>query len=111
MTGHTVALSLNDLSVWCYKCNKYLKSSKLENTLDVASWHKHREKKQSLINNDTAAEGTRKMVTNRTAVCYDKKGTEKHCPDVTTTGLFALECPDRTQKAIEILSEKNILSK
>jgi len=36
MIGHCVVLSLSDLSIWCYACQKYIKHDKLKQTLKVA---------------------------------------------------------------------------
>ena len=100
-----MALSLSDLSVWCYSCNKYVKSTCLEHTLALAAYYKHHE---SEFPAEAKVESA--LQCSRTAVCFDAKGTERHRPE-RNTGLFALERPERTQKAIDLLSERNILSR
>lgn len=100
-----MALSLSDLSVWCYSCNKYVKSTCLEHTLALAAYYKHHE--------TGFPAGTKEggpLQYSKTAVCFDGRGTERHRPE-RKTGVFALERPERTQKAIDLLSERNILSR
>ena len=36
MIGHCIALSLSDLSIWCYACENYIKHDKLKQTSKVA---------------------------------------------------------------------------
>jgi hypothetical protein len=105
-TGHCLALSLSDLSVWCYGCNKYVKSLKLEATLALAAWHKHHEEPPL-----ESERGAGAAPTGRTAVSSGGAAAARHAPPPGSGGPLALECPQRTQRAIDILSERNILSK
>ena len=100
--GHCVALSLSDLSVWCYECSKYVKCTMLEPLLEVASWYKHHDKTDHVP--------VSPQLVNRTAVSFDGKRTSRHRPNSSQKGVFALENPDRVQTAIDTLSERNILS-
>jgi uncharacterized UBP type Zn finger protein len=106
-SGHNIALSLRDLSVWCYTCDRYIKNSNLENILEYAHYCKFPDEvptpklKQKVIS---------------TGICYDKlteKHNNKHNQETITTNnsTSLLECPERITGAIKALETGNILSR
>lgn len=104
-SGHNISLSLRDLSVWCYACNKYVKSCHLTNILTQAQAYKFPYDSSKLSNNESVQSQT------LTGICYSSI-TESHFPHAThTPSIGKLESPERLKKIIVELENSNILSR
>ncbi len=115
---HCLALSLSDLTVWCYECDKYVKSSALHELLEGAERAKFRDD----AHEDAPERPPRppRVGDSRVGVCYDPRG-EKHVFSAGAcrlsgdmqvhAGLAALEGPDRVKTALVALTEQNLLSR
>lgn len=109
-TGHRIALSLRDLSVWCYECDKYLKSVLLEDILNFAQHYK------SLLDTDPRSEEalsprdppTVEAVAVTCCICYDPL-TERHRPLTNLPPICQLENPERTKALVQHLTDLNLL--
>lgn len=100
-TGHKIALSLRDLSVWCYECDKYVKSSLLDKILQHAQNLKHPSGK---IVSMSEPQGSERIC----CVSFDPF-TDKHRPSMNIPPIGRLENPERTKSIIDHCSECNLL--
>ena len=101
-TGHSIVVSLGDLSVWCYECGKYVKKSQLSPLLNAIYGIKSGEKSGVM----------EKVEQIKTGICYSP-GTEAHLPLKTLRVHPAciIETPERTTQSLKILAEMNVLSR
>ena len=101
-SGHSLALSISDLSIWCYACSKYIKSESLSGILSAAYAAKFPAEPRPPSRHQVF----------RTGVCYDPI-TERHLPpeDISIPEIYKLENPSRISTLIERLSENNVLSR
>lgn len=98
---HKIALSIRDLSVWCYECDKYIKSRLLDNILQHVQDLKH----------PPANPTSMSELSLSTTICctsFDPL-TDRHRPNMNLPPICQLERPERTKSIIELLSERNIL--
>ena len=126
---HCLALSLADLSVWCYACDKYVKSSGMEEVLHWAQQAKFPDDCQEQNSSSSVSSGgseIKRVADEKTGVCYDPR-TELHVYDECACKLPAasaasdglqihaplarLECPDRLKAALTDLGDAHLLSR
>jgi hypothetical protein len=102
-SGHNIALSLRDLSIWCYSCEKYVKSALLDDVLAIAEYCRSHSDPNSLTNLPS-------LVLSIQSCClsYDPF-TEKHSPDLSAPAICQLENPKRTKSIIQFLTDQNLL--
>ena len=124
-TGHCVALSLSDISTWCYECDKYVKHDRLFPILKRMEVLKFGE--LSLSNPDGAVQAAEPPAVFMTGLCYDKR-TEKHAPPpapapaaadggkgssaaATAAAAAQLDNPRRTRTIVRTLEEMALAAK
>ena len=96
---HCVALSLSDLSCWCYECNSYIKHEKLTPLLVRAESIKFAVEEKVFLLEKTVKDFTVGFI-------YPRAETERHVSET-----FQLERPERLSCVYDRLHESILLSK